>query len=630
METVLTKEGIVAQFLPEPTASGDLQPNDMKKRTLKLTLIGMLMALAATGCQKDPVVQAPVDPPRQETPAEEEEQHWPVLAINPTLESMVERKVVTEFTAGHEMGVYTDEEHNVRFAYNGTVWTPDKEVEIKKQQTVCCYYPYTANAAADGTVPVDVTAQQDWLFGKAVVTSDFPSVAVTMRHAMTLVRVFIENDYYQGEGLVTNVRMRHLPAKATLAKDGTLTPTGESGEVAVGGNYRIDRNNPVCNEAILLPVDSPAGIVFSADIDGKTCSFEFPAQHKWEAGYMYTYTLNIKGEYNTPVHMEQVDIDVEYWSRFGKSDEIVMRDCGDDWLTISTGETEYGYDTYRNEGKVFGVTVENFTDEDTFEGYFRFLLMDGDRMVEKFPKQEFSVRTWSIQKQACYVTAAPGTYTLVPIFQKKGESTWFKAIQMGYSYNMPCTIEEWEYEVKETAPATLPALRMMQLETEVFNSGLAFTVPSNDAWNLVYTLSNKGEGALRGQIKAVWEREFRLKSNSYRPGNKRKKDVLNDDEWADELGRVDVDIPAGSRFWRGVLACRFPVQRPMPTVREDVTYASPVVHLYWKAEGTEEWVLLRLDADFLFNRDYHREEVWGSIWDETTNYISIRPQSWHS
>lgn len=60
------------------------------------------------------------------------------------------------------------------------------------------------------------------------------------------------------------------------------------------------------------------------------------------------------------------------------------------------------------------------------------------------------------------------------------------------------------------------------------------------------------------------------------------------------------------------------------TGSEWVRYAGPIVHLYWKAEGSNGWVLLRQDADYLFNRNYGE----GYIWDETTNSISIIPKSW--
>ena len=119
----------------------------------------------------------------------------------------------------------------------------------------------------------------------------------------------------------------------------------------------------------------------------------------------------------------------------------------------------------------------------------------------------------------------------------------------------------------------------------------------------------------------MWEREFKMKSNSYRPSDI-KKDAVNDEQWADELGRVSVDIAPGVRYWRGMIECKFPVKRLAPT-HNGVRYAGGNVHLYWRAEGSAQWKLLRCDSDFLFSLSYD-----GDVWDKTTNFLSILPNSW--
>lgn len=335
----------------------------------------------------------------------------------------------------------------------------------------------------------------------------------------------------------------------------------------------------------------------------------------------YTYTLKMTGNYNSPVNMEQVDIDVEYWSRYGKTDQIILNPNPEDYeFTIWPNYTEYGYDCYQNEGKVFGTFYYPWCG--TSEGEMRFVFMrpGTNEIVEQF--QPIDIKTngaWDGKRIQCYVTSAPGTYQLVPLFRKKGETMWCRAADYDYG----STDEEWLYEVKAPASDDLPALRMMEVEGQGYTSILAYPVPDDDPWNLVYTLSNRGEKALRGEIKAVWEREFKLKSNSYRPSH-RKKGAINDEEWRDEIGKVSVDIPAGTRFWKGIMTCQFPVKRLDPT-HDGIGYASPPVHLYWKAEGNDKWILLRCDADYLFNSNY----TGGYIWDETTNYVTVIPQSWH-
>ena len=327
------------------------------------------------------------------------------------------------------------------------------------------------------------------------------------------------------------------------------------------------------------------------------------------------------GNYNSPVNKEQVDIDVEYWSRYGKTDEIILNPNPEDYeFTIWPNYTEYGYDCYQNEGKVFGTFYYPWCG--TSEGELRFVFMrEGtNEIVEKF--QPIDIKTngaWDGKRIQCYITSAPGTYQLVPLFRKKGETMWCKAVDYDYG----STDEEWLYEVKAPAPDNLPALRMMEVEGQGYTSILVYPVPDDTPWNLVYTLSNKGEKALKGKIKAVWEREFKLKSNSYRPSDK-KEGAVNDEEWRDELGMISVSIPEGTRFWKGIMSCQFPVKHLNPT-HDGVGYASPLVHLYWRAENSDKWILLRCDADYLFNRNY----TGGYIWDETTNYVKVTPQSWH-
>lgn len=386
----------------------------------------------------------------------------------------------------------------------------------------------------------------------------------------------------------------------------------------------LNDENPVIVDAIMIPISSyeeqAASVSFV--IDGQKHTYTFPIQHEWKAGMKYTYTLKMTGNYNAPVNKEQVDIDVEYWGQYGKTDDIVLNPNPEDYeFTIWPNYTEYGYDCYQNEGKVFGTFYYPWCG--TSEGEMRFVFMKQgtNEIVEKF--QPIDIKTnggWDGKRIQCYITSVPGTYQLVPLFRRKGETMWCRAAD----YDHGSTDWEWLYEVKAPAPDDLPALRMMEVEGQGYTSILAYPVPDDTSWNLVYTLSNKGEKALRGEIKAVWEREFKLKSNSYRPSARDKQVANADSEWADEIGKISINIPVGIRFWKGIMECKFPVEHAKPIDSKGVLYAVPVLHLYWKAEGSGEWILLRCDADYLFNRNYTE----GYIWDETTNYIKVMPQSW--
>ena len=572
-----------------------------------------------------------------EEPEEPEEPEKIQLAITASLQDMQQtRGIIEAFAPGHEMGVFistdrTDEAagtKNASYLFDGKVWNAGQDVPVEADADVVAYLPYDKGVTDFKSVPFDLADQNDILYGTAKVTKDVPTASLMMQHAMTLVRVRLMKNEYMGTGLVSDMTFAGVLTSGTVdALTGAVTKDYNHGRgsVKVGGNYMLNDESPVIVDAIMIPraaYDEQASVSFV--IDGQKHTYAFPVQHEWKAGMKYTYTLKMTGNYNAPVNKEQVDIDVEYWGQYGKTDDIVLNPNPEDYeFTIWPNYTEYGYDCYQNEGKVFGTFYYPWCG--TSEGELRFVFMKQgtNEIVEKF--QPIDIKTnggWGGKRIQCYVTSAPGTYQLVPLFRRKGETMWCRAA--GYDYGS--MDQEWLYEVKAPVPDDLPALRMMEVEGQGFTSILAYPVPDDTSWNLVYTLSNKGEKALRGEIKAVWEREFKLKSNSYRPSNK-KEGAINDDEWRDEIGSVSVNVPVGTRFWKGIMSCQFPVKRLAPmyfTGSEWVKYAGPIVHLYWKAEGSNEWILLRCDADYLFNRNYGE----GYIWDETTNSISIIPKSW--
>ena len=580
--------------------------------------LGMFLACS----NEEPVINEPPVVTPNEKPAEAKDI---MLAVNPSLEGMKTRAIVEAFQAGHTMGVFTTDNgggavgSNVSFAYDGNEWKAGGNAPVKGDMNVTAYFPYSASVTDCREIPVDLTRQEDCLYGTARVTKQVPTAALTMKHALSLVRIKVMKDEYMGQGKVENVTISGIRTRGRLdATDGSVVQEGNTGSIPAGGNYLLNDASPVMNEAVVFPTVSCYGYTVSFDVDGHRCSYEIPAKHEWEAGYIYTYTFNLKGMYNAPVYMEDVPIDVEYWGKYGKTDEIQIRECGEDEVTIRPNYTEYGYECYQNEGKVFGLFWTGWC---SFEGKLRFVLMQNGRIVEQYQPIDIQVKSgqWDGKWIQCYVTVSPGMYELVPLFQKKGESTWFMAVD----YENGSTQEEWMYEVLPPAPDNLPALRMMQVEGREYNSFLVDMVPDGSPWNLIYTISNKGKGALRGEIQARWEREFKLRSNSYRP-SARKKNTINDIEWNEVIGTTSIEIPNGTRFWKGKMEILIPKGRLEPKTKNDgLGYAGPVLHLYWRAEGSDKWILLRQDADFLFNRNYEDD-----VYNQTTNYLAISLDSW--
>lgn len=598
----------------------------------RIIFIAFIAAFLSSCHTEDiPVPEKNSDNTEQTEDSEDDPEDDPVneellLGLDATLNNMVEsrRGGINAWQSGNEIGLYT-ENKNLKYTYDGSKWIAAEQYEVQNEQTVYAYHPYDQNAT-DMKLDIDLTKQEDVMYGKCAVTPDFPTAKPVMNHALSLIRIKLMRDEYIGKGLITDVMIKNVSSSLIMnILDGDIWIQEGKSDIPIGGGYMLNDDNPAVSEAILPPLYHPDGVSLSFKLDGKEMSYTFPSWHEWEAGNIYTYTIKIKGAYNGEVNKDDVPIDVEYWSQFGKTDEIVLRTVDytdfENMFFISTNHTEFGYDCYQNEGKPFGLFYTHAGSE-PFEGKVRFVFMRGSQIVEKFQPIDIKIQgNWDGKKIQCYVTSAPGTYQLVPLFQRKGESTWFKAL--GYEQNG--SDQEWMYEVKAPAPDNLPALRDIFLEKEGDNTNfLGYDIPYNEFFNVVYTISNKGKGALKGEIKAVWEREFKLKSNSYRPST-RKQNTTNDVEWADEIGRVSVSIQPGIRYWKGIMECKVTKYYAKPTGANGNEYAGPVIHLYWKPEGSSEWTLLRLDADYLFNNDYQGADVW----DETLNYINVSLEDWY-
>lgn len=611
----------------------DSRNNNMRIRIIFIAFIAAFLSSCHT--EDIPVPEKNSDNTEQTDDPEDDPEQDPedkpvneelLLGLDATLNNMVEsrRGVINAWQAGNEIGLYT-QDRNLKYTYDGNRWIAAEQYEVQKEQAVYAYHPYDQNAT-DMKLDIDLTKQEDVMYGKCAVTPDFPTAKPVMNHALSLIRIKLMRDEYIGKGLITDVMIKNVSSSLIMnILDGDIWIQEGKSDIPIGGGYMLNDDNPAVSEAILPPLYHPDGVSLSFKLDGKEMSYTFPSWHEWEAGNIYTYTIKIKGAYNGEVNKDDVPIDVEYWSQFGKTDEIVLKNVDytdfENMFFIRTNHTKFGYDCYQNEGKPFGLYYTHAGSE-PFEGKVRFVFMRGSQIVEKFQPIDIKIQgNWDGKKIQCYVTSAPGTYQLVPLFQRKGESTWFKAL--GYEQNS--SDQEWIYEVKAPAPDDLPALRDIFLEKEGDNTNfLGYDIPYNEFFNVVYTISNKGKGALKGEIKAVWEREFKLKSNSYRPST-RKQNTTDDVEWADEIGRVSVSIQPGIRYWKGIMECKVSKYYAKPMDNYGNAYAVPVIHLYWKPEGSSEWTLLRLDADYLFNNDYQGADVW----DETLNYINVSLEDWY-
>lgn len=542
-------------------------------------------------------------------------------------------KVVREFNTDDQIGVfYNDTCTNRLFCFSGNEWLGSQiklDINIKD---VYAYYPYNKDATNVNAIPIDINNQQDFLYGAASVAKQLPNVNIPMKHALSLVRVVIKKHEYSGTGEVRSVRWNNIIQEGTMdCATGKVTNGTQLGSLQAGGGYTLDDNKaPISVEAIMMPVATTKGISITVDIDGKLRTYQLPDTHKFEQGKAYTYTLLLTVEYNTPIVLDECPVDVTYWTTFGKTDQIVLGTSDSNFFSVEPYSLE-GADAYRMEGKQLGffgywagINPETAEMPETWEGEFRMVLLnDKGDIVEKFQPCEISSKNGSLMKgtaRRSFVTAPAGKYELSALFRKKGTSSWIKATRRR-------NVSKQDMEINVYDQTSLPAIRQVQVNGEYNDGVIVNDRPFGSNFLITYVLSNRANISLKGEIKAVWERTFEFGGNTYRPCHKRA-DMLNDNQWKDEIGQVRIDLSSTIRFWSGSISCRFPVKREAPRSVNGIIYCTPVVHLYFKADGTNEWKLLRQDCDPLLAAKPKTSSEEGALYVLTINYLLFNQTHW--
>lgn len=603
----------------------------------KLLLFGLLAASMLIGCDKENGTDLPEPEPTPTPEPDEPQDNSIFLKFSTSIELMDEvttKAPVSQFHKDDEIGLfYNDTCINKKFTFNGTSWSGGAVALSSTLKNIYCYFPYSSGIKAHDNIPVDVTSQTDYLAGTAIVGTSAASAEVKMKHILSLVRVTFKKNNYPGAGHIESVTWNGIykSGKYNLITN-TIIPEGEKGSYQAGGNFTVDDSkDPVVVESIMLPVSTAQGISLTVRIDGEDRTYQIPEVHQWETAKAYTYTLTLKGGYNSPIDLEEYPIDVTHWSSFGKTDNIVLGTSDKDFFSIEPGNEGYGIDVYRNEGYMFGFfgywmgfdpATGNMPDK--WEGDFRMVLMDdAGNIADKFQPCTITAPNGEMMKgttRRSYVTAPAGTYELGVLFRKKGETTWIKADRKDN-----VTKADMTFTIKEQT--NLPALRMIQVEDETNTGVVIHKRPYNSNFNIVYTLSNRANIALKGEIKAVWERTFDYTGHCYRPSSRRT-NTTNDNTWQDEIGRVSIDLQPTVRFWYGAIPCKFPQKREHPKTSNGIGYCTPMVHLYWKAEGSSQWVLLRCDLDEILAAQVNTSQKEANLFLKSLNYINFQQDHW--
>lgn len=596
----------------------------INKWILAATMVGI------TACTEDNLatIPTPTTPPKTGVA-------MTVKATVTPLQEVTSRaaQVIKQFEQENTIGLfYNDTCINKPFSYQNQTWIGKNIILDEKLKNVYTYFPYDKKANTLTEIPINIDAQQDVLFGTAIVSKEAPVANIPMKHALSLVRVVIKKNDYNGEGVIKSITWNNVLKNATLdAITGNVTNAATTGTIQAGGGYTLDdKKEPIPVETIMVPVSSAKGISLTVNVDGKNRTYNLPETHLFQQGKAYTYTLMLTAEYNQPITLEECPVDVTYWTTFGKTDQIILGTAETDFFALAPSTLE-GADTYRMEGKQIGffgywTGFDPNTGEmpPTWEGEFRMVLLnDNGDIIEQFQTCEITAKNGEMMKgtgRRTFVTAPVGTYELSALFRKKGTTTWIKA-----EHRDKVTTQDMAVYVSEKT--TLPAVRQVQVDGEYNDGVFVYNRPYGENFSITYTLSNRANIAIKGEIKAVWERTFEYKGHTFRPCHKRT-NTVNDEQWQDEIGRVSVNLTTDNRFWRGIINCQFPTRREAPRTTAGIIYATPVVHLYYKAEGTNEWKLLRQDCDPLLAAKPTTSYAEGALYVLTNNYVALNQTHW--
>lgn len=499
---------------------------------------------------------------------------------------------ITSFVDTDRIGVYlaTDTgvvETNVPYYCQEGRWRTDKEVVIRGKSKVYAYYPYT-EAMEGYLMPIDIDRQEDVLYAHPVeVNLDTPFAQMRMRHALSMLSIYVAKGGYTKEGKITEVALMNTPRTGTLD-----IRTGQVRMVKETGEYRLQVNKGLAQriDMIVPPLqmnELSQNLKIRLKIDGEDFAIEVPKEQVWEQGKKYTYHLTLP---DSPETEPEVKIDVEYWSKYGKDDQIEIEDHsqGDSptghIMQVQSCHWPTGKCLVRGEAHFLEVYIDCFRltpDKKRylpFKGEYRFALYQNGKRMELFPPYSFDFEGWSTLCCPCFITSPAGEYKLRVLIKGEGTTTWVIPEESTWDES------EWIYTISEDN--TAPSIRNIALKGKKPTT-LITSVKDNIPFTLTYTLTNRAKVALDGEIKAVWGRKFN--GEFFSAWNKRwAKDP--DKEYEFEIGRVSIRLSAEQTSYQGEIECK------LGYVERGKQFGNKV-HFYYRASGSSEWKLMRPDAD---------------------------------
>lgn len=321
------------------------------------------------------------------------------------------------------------------------------------------------------------------------------------------------------------------------------------------------------------------------------------------------------------------EIDLSFWSTYGKNDANESNIVDESYLKINDiwkYDDETMEDTQIREvliwdkinveyvrkyggrelvrGEAFAFTPMLNISGKPFHGYIKMSLWQNGKLVEQYPAKELKQTTEFPYHQVpyiCLIEAPAGDYELRVLIREHGSDKWVIP-PYAREYNKK---EHWLFTVKEKPD--VPAVKLFEAEytegkklgskREMISAGETSTsvIEESKPFTVKYELVNNGNTPLKGEVKLVWERVFDGTMyekeqadwilSLYR-GHFSDEDITR--SWSDEIGKTSVEIDPKRKI---------EVEKMYRIGRTRLFGANSfgTLRLYFKAENSNEWVLIR-------------------------------------
>lgn len=495
-------------------------------------------------------------------------------------------------------------------------WKTDFAPEVKMGGNAYAYYPYREKLSGH-ILPISLSEQEDILISSSKFSPAHPEVSFSMRHALSLISVrILKGSDYKAEGKLSEVTLINVPSKARLdVISGMLFNEQEVTDYTTASERKLNDSHSEYTKIIALPTSSAlvGNIAIRVMVDGNYYIKELPPNTVWEPGRDYQYTLTLpRYEEEEPL----LELDVEFWEKYGKDDNIQYSDAfrdlshpSCDRFSASNAFTEYGRTIVSGEPFVFSTALYNELDNpmsNQLQGEIKYALFQNGRMIEQYPSYSFSCSWYNTLYVPCYVTVPPGDYQLRILVREKGSSQWIIAKDAAYGFWKAdyTPYEEWNYRV--VSGSSTPSIRKTEMEHLRGEYGILFA-RLNEPFNMEITVTNRSGIEIAGDVKAIWHREFDGEYVSQRIFDH---ELENTDKevWNDEIGYTSIHMSANEKERMFLVPC-------IITKSHKGKRGGKRVHFYFRAKGSTEWNLMRFNSNHVLERSRKKFDAGDKSFD---------------